>query len=288
MKRIRLAGVPEHFNLPIKIILEQGNFKANGIDLSFIEQPAGTGVMCNALHSGDLDAAIILTEGAVKDIVHGGKHKIVQFYVKTPLIWGIHVAAHSTLEAEHHIKNRRYAISQFGSGSHLMAAVHAGKMGWEIREEQWVVVRNLHAAKQALLNSQADVFFWEKYTTKPYVYAGEFKRIGEISTRWPCFVISVSDKLLANEIESVHAMLKTINESIHYFMQDPWATSMVSQRYKLPMSDAKEWFQQTTWADAPTSDWKPLSQVVDVLYEFGIIKEKKSIKEIVGRRFQSN
>jgi hypothetical protein len=40
------------------------------------------------------DIAVILTEGIVK-IIAAGASKIVQVYVESPLIWGIHVAANS-------------------------------------------------------------------------------------------------------------------------------------------------------------------------------------------------
>jgi hypothetical protein len=44
------------------------------------------------LRDGETDIAVILTEGIVKDIVAGNPSKIVQVYVESPLIWGIHVA----------------------------------------------------------------------------------------------------------------------------------------------------------------------------------------------------
>jgi hypothetical protein len=55
--------------------------------------PEGTGKMCQMLRDGETDIAVILTEGIVKDITAGNPSKIVQVYVDSPLIWGIHVAA---------------------------------------------------------------------------------------------------------------------------------------------------------------------------------------------------
>ena len=91
MKTIKIVGVPEHFNFPWQIAIEQGDFKKENIDLQWTNIPEGTGKMCQMLRDGETDIAVILTEGIVKDINAGNASKIVQIYVETPLIWGIHV-----------------------------------------------------------------------------------------------------------------------------------------------------------------------------------------------------
>ncbi len=93
MKTIKIAGVPEHFNLPWHFCIDDGEFEEAGIDLQWTDVPEGTGKMCQMLRDGETDVAVILTEGIVKDITAGNSCKIVQVYVKTPLIWGIHVAS---------------------------------------------------------------------------------------------------------------------------------------------------------------------------------------------------
>ena len=49
--------------------------------------------MTKALNDGELDVAVLLTEGIVKDIACGGKNKIVGVFVSSPLCWGIHTGA---------------------------------------------------------------------------------------------------------------------------------------------------------------------------------------------------
>ena len=65
MKRLRLAGVPEHFNYPWELADQAGLYRDLGVNVQFIEEPGGTGAMCQALARGDVDAALLLTEGAV-------------------------------------------------------------------------------------------------------------------------------------------------------------------------------------------------------------------------------
>ena len=49
MIKIRIGGVPEHFNLPWHLAIEDGMFAHHGIDLEWIMFPEGTGAMNKAL-----------------------------------------------------------------------------------------------------------------------------------------------------------------------------------------------------------------------------------------------
>lgn len=87
MKSLRVAGVPEHFNLPWHLADEEGAFESAGIDLQWIDVPEGTGKMCQMLREDETDMAVILTEGIIKDICDGNPSSIVQTYVESPLSW---------------------------------------------------------------------------------------------------------------------------------------------------------------------------------------------------------
>ena len=95
MKKINIGGVPEHFNLAWYLTLKNGEYKEKEINLRWKDYPSGTGDMCKALRNKDIDLAVILTEGIIKDIIDGNQSKIVQTFVRSPLIWGIHVAQNS-------------------------------------------------------------------------------------------------------------------------------------------------------------------------------------------------
>ncbi|MFT4831803.1 MAG: sulfonate transport system substrate-binding protein, partial [Psychroserpens sp.] len=118
MKTVKIIGVPEHFNFPWHLAIEEGAFEARGIDLQWVDIPEGTGKMCQMLQDGATDLAIILTEGIVKSIVEGNPVKIVQKYIESPLLWGIHVGAKSKYKHINDLENTKAAISRYGSGSH--------------------------------------------------------------------------------------------------------------------------------------------------------------------------
>ena len=95
MKKIRVGGVPEHFNFAWHIALKDKLFENSGIDLQWIDCPGGTGEMTQSLKNNKIDLAVVLTEGIVKSISDGNQFKIIQTFVKSPLIWGIHVSSKS-------------------------------------------------------------------------------------------------------------------------------------------------------------------------------------------------
>jgi ABC-type nitrate/sulfonate/bicarbonate transport system substrate-binding protein len=245
MIKLRIGGVPEHFNLPWQLALEAGRFDALGVDIEWHEYPSGSGAMANALRSGALDAAMLLTEGAVAGISHGG-FRVASVYTDSPLVWGIHVPAQSRYRSVAEIRGARYAISRHGSGSHLMAFVHARSQGWPT-ELSFVVVGDLSGAEAAFANETADVFFWEKLMTKPLVDSGAFRRVGEFAAPWPGFVYCVADGVQAAQRSTLMQVLELVLNEAQRLRGRPDAAALIAQRYRLGAADVEEWLATTRW-----------------------------------------
>lgn len=118
---------------------------------------------------------MLLTEGIIADLHKGNPSKILGTFVSTPLTWGVHVAAGSTYADVSELRDARYAVSRMGSGSHLMACVDAHNRGWDPSAVRLEVVGDLQGARKALGRGDADVFMWEKFTTKHLVDSGEWR-----------------------------------------------------------------------------------------------------------------
>ncbi|HEY8399937.1 MAG TPA: substrate-binding domain-containing protein [Cytophagaceae bacterium] len=284
---VKVAGVPEHFNLPWHLAKEQGQFERAGIDLQWTDYPGGTGAMANALNTGEADLAIVLTEGIIADIIKGGNSRIVQVYVRSPLVWGIHVSAHSTYQRIQDIKGKKYAISRLGSGSHLMAYVDAAQRGWKLSEDQMVIVNNLDGAVTALSEGKADVFMWEKFTTKPLVDSGIFRRIDECPTPWSCFVIAASNNFINAQPELLNQILKIIRASCEEFMHTREAKDLIIKRYGLKPEDAEAWYQQTKWATDEIVFERDIEEAVDTLFKLNLIPGRKKASELCDVNFCS-
>ncbi len=281
---IRLGGVPEHFNLPIHLAIEDGSFASRGVNVEWTTFHGGTGQMTKALRDGDIDACILLTEGIVKDVIAGNKSKIISGYINTPLIWGVHTGATNALRHHSEVYDKRYAISRFGSGSHLIAAVDANMNERSLKTEQFEVIKNLDGALASLDKLQTDVFYWEKFTTKPYVDSGQLRRVGDFATPWPCFMIAARDEVLDREPDSVIRMLRTIHDSTDSFMQDDDSIPMVAKRYKQKLKDVERWYHATEWAIHGWVSDKMLRSVIHNLKVADLIGDQVEIPELVWKR----
>ncbi|MFH6971232.1 substrate-binding domain-containing protein [Flavobacterium petrolei] len=280
MKTIKIAGVPEHFNLPWHLAIENGDFEKQNIDLQWTDVPEGTGKMCQMLRDGETDIAVILTEGIVKDIVAGNPSKIVQVYVESPLIWGIHVAANSNYKTLADLENKKVAISRLGSGSQLMAYVNADNQGWKTDNLEFEIVNTIDGAVEALTNGTADYFMWERFMTKPLVDKGIFRRIADCPTPWPCFVIAVREEVLENNPVLVSKILEIINQTTEDFKEIPSIDKTLASNYHQKIEDIQEWISLTQWSQKPLST-EMLNKVQNQLFQLKIIDKKGTFEDIV-------
>lgn len=281
MKNFKIGGVPEHFNLAWYLTLKNKAYQQENINLRWIDYYGGTGEMCNALRNKEIDMAVILTEGIVRDIIQGNPSKIVQVFVKSPLIWGIHVAVNSPYQTVSDLKGTQAAISRYGSGSHLMAYVNAQNQGWNTETDlQFEVIEDLEGALENLPKGNGDYFMWEKFTTKPFVDNGTFRKVGNCPTPWPCFVIAVRNDVLENDLESVKTILQIINKETTDFKNIPDIDKTIAERYNQKLEDVREWLSLTEWSQEqlPEAD---LEEIQNQLFNLNLIESKVSPEEII-------
>lgn len=283
MKKVNIGGVPEHFNLAWYLTLKNGEYKAEDINLRWHDYYGGTGAMNKALRSGDIDIAVILTEGIIKDIIDGNPSSIVQTFVETPLIWGIHVADKSNFYTIEDIKGTRAAISRYGSGSHLMAYINAQYNNWNLDTDlNFEVIKNLNGAVEGLTNGDADYFMWEKFTTKPLVDDGVFRRVGECPTPWPCFVIAVRNEFIENNEEELKTILDIINTTTSDFKSIPSIDRTIANRYDQEIEDVQEWLSLTEWSQE-LIDKKTINNIQEQLFSLDIIPKKVDYSDLVHK-----
>jgi ABC-type nitrate/sulfonate/bicarbonate transport system substrate-binding protein len=273
MTTLTIAGVPEHFNLPWHLSIDNNEFEQQNIDLQWTDVPEGTGKLCQMLRNGETDIAVILTEGIVKDIVAGNPSRIVQIYVQSPLIWGIHVAANSPYKTIDDLENKIVAISRYGSGSHLMAYVQAQEEKWNTANLRFEVINTLDGAVEALTEGRADYFMWERFMTKPIVDKGIFRRVGDCPTPWPSFVIAVREEVLETKGEAVKKILEVINNTTFDFKQIPNIDKTLAERYGQKIDDINEWLKLTRWSQTKP-DEITFDKIQEQLLQLGITDKK--------------
>ena len=285
MISLTVAGVPEHFNYPWYLSLKNKEYTKNNINLRWKDFPGGTGAMCKALRTGEVDIAIVLTEGIIKDIAAGNPSKIVQTYIETPLIWGIHVSATSSFQKTEDLEHATIAISPFGSGSHLMAIVNAHQQGWNIEKLQFKVVGDLQGGIDALVSGDADYFMWEHFTTKPFVDNGTFRRIGNCPSPWPCFVLAVRDEVLTRNFKEIQTVLKIINTINKDFRKTLHIDAILADRYQQELRDIQKWLKITEWNAGKPITKNLITRIQNKMITLNVIKKKKNSADFIKNMY---
>lgn len=276
---LKIGGVPEHFNLPWHLALEEGLFLKEGVHVEWVEFPEGTGAMNKALRAREIDAAVILTGGVIKDIANGNPSKIVQLFVSSPLQWGVHVSAKSNYKEIDELENATAAISRFGSGSHVMAYVQARQRDWDTNSLQFEVVNTLENAVEALAEGKADYFMWEHFTTKPIVDAGVFRRLGDFPTPWSCFVVAAHDEVIQNDSAVLKIVLDVVNRITRDFKNIPSIDRTLALRYEQKLEDIQKWLSMTTWSQEQITE-QEIMRVQGRLLDLKMITKKLTPEEM--------
>lgn len=282
---LRVAGVPEHFNAPFHLASARGDYKEKGVSFEWAMTPEGTGAMAQKLENGDVDMAVMLSEGAVARAATGAPLKVVGTYVQSPLRWGIHVKNGSPIKTIADLKGKMFGVSRMLSGSHLMAHVLAHQQGWNADVDAPLkIVHTLDGAREAMASGEIDVWLWEKFTTKHLVESGEWDIVGEIPTPWPCFCFAASDRALAEKPEEIRMVIEATNKVAQEFKtnSEGTTTAYVSEHHKLDTADATEWLSGTEWACDLQVNESTLSKTQEALVAIGQLDKPVDSERIIA------
>ena len=251
--KIKIGGVPEHFNYPWHQGIQNGLFEKQNIRLEWQDMPGGTGQMSEALENGELDLAIMLTEGCLLKINQGSPIQVLQQYIASPLFWGIYVHPDNDI-TRNDLAEKTAAISRFGSGSHLMAIVNAKQNDWPTNKMNFHKADNLNGAIQSIHDGKADYFLWEHFMTKPFVDRGQLKFLGDCPTPWPCFVIGGRTDFVDQHQKKIKILLQSINQITKKFKNQESIVDFLANEYGLKTNDIKEWLKVTEWSQQQISE----------------------------------
>ena len=276
MLGLKVGGVPEHFNYPWRIAIEEGLFRKEGIALHWADMSGGTGQMLKGLQTGSIDVAIVLTEGISRSILQGLDAKILDVYVSTPLCWGVHVPFKSRFQTIKDLDAQTVAISREASGSHLMSFVMAYQNQLKAEKLNFNVVGDVYGGLWALENREAQVFLWEKFTTQPYIDQKKCRRVGEVYTPWPSFVIAARNDIIENHPKELARVLEIIQKRAIKVKQSENTAEIISWRYNLDLHQVRSWLSQTEWKGKEANMPEILEKVVTYLAELNLLSPSES------------
>lgn len=272
LQKIVVCGVPEHFNLPWHLAIENGLFAKHGVLVEFVEQKLGTGAMITSAKSGEVDVILALTEGLVADIANGSDLRLFGTYVQSPLCWAISTGQASAFNAVEDLKGQTFGISRNGSGSQLMVYVLAMERGWHPqRDVNFAIKGDFKSLRDGVNDNSTAAFLWETFTTKPFHDSGEIRRIGDITSPWPCFMMAGRKDILDRKKDAIQKMLAAIRESCRLFHSDQGIVELIAKRYDLKVEDAQQWYSNVQIVGSTNISESAIKKAVEVLYRARVL-----------------
>ena len=128
------------------------------------------------------------------------------------------------------------------------AAVPASWPSWprsRAPDPLFEVVGDLQGARKALKNKEADLFMWEKFTTKFLVDSGEWSRVAEVPTPWPCFAVVCTPEIARQRQGDVSEVLESVYEKASRISHDD--IDAIAADYHLKSDDVAEWLTGVKW-----------------------------------------
>lgn len=289
---LTVAYIPEHFLTPLFFAQSNGYYEEAGVEVKFVPVIEGSGRLIKLLNEGEVDVAIGLTEAFVSDIGKGNdKINVVGTYVESPLCWAISSGVDRTdVTKPEDLAGKRIGVSRIGLGSYVMSFVLGLKLNFPTPYfSDFPVLSNFKNLRDAVNKNfsedgtpkHAEAFMWEHFTSKKYYDSGEIKRIGEIYTPWPSWVVTLRK---GTDTEEVKKFLSAVRKGIAYFLQNPEAAvKHISTNLDYSAEDAREWLKTVKFNEQlgeKEIDWeRVVLNTAKVLETAGVLEKKPEVGE---------
>ncbi|CAF0950104.1 unnamed protein product [Adineta steineri] len=280
---LRVAGVPEHFNEPWKIGFEENYFVKQGIEIEWHSIKEGTGAMINKLKSNEVDVIVALTEGLINDIAGNDSDiRLLGTYVESPLIWSVSTGINSNYNSIEDLKGEKFGISRYQSGSHLMSCVLASQYGWKQSDIEFIINNNFDTLRKSVNDQTTAAFMWEYFMSKPFYDKGEIRRIGEIITPWPCFMIASTTNIVSERLNDLENMFIALQKSCFHFKTNSTnSIERISKNFHLSIEDAKSWFDKVNITATNSIAESTIETTIDALKTALTLNENYKTKEAI-------
>lgn len=291
MTVLKVAYIPEHFSTPLFFAKQENYYASKNLEIEFTPVPEGTGRLIALLNSNEVDIAIGLTEGFVADIAKGNEtYKVAGTYVQSPLCWAISTGYNrEDITKPEDLAGKKIGVSRIGSGSYIMSFV----LGLQLKfpspffsdHPTCSNFKNLRESVSHTYEDESkfsDAFMWEHFTSKKYYDNKDIKKIGEIYTPWPSWVIAVRENVLKNNYEDIKNFTACINEGVKHFLENPdKATSYISTNLDYSEEDAKAWLKTVKFNESlgeSEIDWESVvNNTSKVLKTAGVLSDSDQL-----------
>lgn len=268
--KLVVGYIPEHFSTPIFFAKDHGFFSKLGLEIEFRPFPSGSGHLIQCLEDKSINVAVGLTEAFVRGIAAGSSaYKIVGTYVQSPLCWAVSTGADRDITSVDQLEGGIIGVSRMGSGSDVMSKVLLHQKGWK-EPFKYAINNDFKNLRDGVNHTgtakPCDAFMWEHFTSKKYYDSGEIKRIGEIFTPWPSWIIAASPEVI-EEKTALKSFITAVNEGIEYFNgHHDEAVKWISSNLDYSSEDAQSWLKTVKFStDAGKIEPGMIKKTLDTL-----------------------
>lgn len=291
MTVLRIAYIPEHFSTPLFFAEQEKYYASNNLEVKFVPVPEGTGRLIALLNNNEVDIAIGLTEGFVSDIAKGNEtYKVAGTYVQSPLCWAISTGYNrSEITKPEDLAGKKIGVSRIGSGSYIMSFVLGLQLKFQLPFfADHPVCSNFKNLRESVNHTyedetkHSDAFMWEHFTSKKYYDNKEIKKIGEIYTPWPSWVITVRTDFLNENYDAIKGFVDSVNKGIQHFQENPdKATAYIAANLDYSEDDAKAWLKTVKFNESlgqSEIDWESVvNNTSQVLKTAGVLTDSDQV-----------
>ena len=97
------------------------------------------------------------------------------------------------------------------------------------------------------------------------------KRIGEVYTPWPSFVIAARKEIIENHPKELKKVIEVIQKRSKKAKESINTAEIISWRYNLDLHQVRSWISQTEWNDKQQDLNKIMEKVVTYLSELDLL-----------------
>ncbi|WP_371068261.1 hypothetical protein, partial [Salmonella enterica] len=106
--------------------------------------------------------------------------------------------------------------------------------------------------------------------TKPYHDSGEVRRIGEIVTPWPWFMMAARRSTIDARLEDLQRLQTVIQAACMRFAREPeQMQARIVQQYHLKPADAAQWFAHAQVTGSNSVSEAALERTISTLIDAG-------------------
>jgi len=156
-----------------------------------------------------------------------------------------------------------------------MSYVLADQHGWlESSKSPFEVIPlgDFAALRQGVnAGNKAEFFMWEHFTTKKFYDNGELKRVGEIYTPWPSWMIAARDA----KDKRLEVMAERINQGVTWFHeQRQESIDHISSAMEYSKEDAHSWMKTVEFSkNVRGVDPLVIEKTIQTLQKSGVLDE---------------